>query len=323
MSEYTRQLMHNVSHWFELADQRFENYDYPLWKRPLSAALWTAKHGVQTNCDHTARKYEDLLLGHLLNAAKIWYYERYGEENCKPDDESIAGIVLFKNIPIGLSVPLVSRQVTEDGQHVWIKFLTTNDDENPLSFLQKEVPVSGLTAKARTSFQSKIQFAVACTRKICTSARIVNLDDVKRRDMCHSVVEHLNIGATLLLQNTSGTRALAIWEFFFLTEILLKTYIFQNGEIPENIHSLIELRKTASRLGLKSPLTRLAELPSSGNAIQHRYAQRGATTLETVKIYEATLSVGAELITEIQKSIEGENFALKVQKSPGWLFPPV
>lgn len=324
MSDYTNQIMQQVSHWFELADRRFDSYDHPLWQRPLSAALYTASHGLKRNYDKSIKRYEDLLIGHLLNAAKIWYKNRYGEENLQPPDGSITGVVLFKKIPIELSIPLISSRLTDDDQYRWVTFLTgMADDENPASFLQRGVPFESLNPKARKLFDAKITFVVSATRKICTSARIVHIEDAERRDMCHSVVERINMGASLINQNTSLTRAMSIWEFFFAIEILLKTYIYQKGEQPENIHSLGDLTKKARSLGLKAALNKISDLPSTRNAIQHRYAQRGATTDEALKVYEAALSVGTELIAEIELAIIGENFGLKLINKPGWLFPPV
>jgi hypothetical protein len=323
MGEYTSQLMKNVGHWFDLADKILDSEDCPLWQRPLRAALYTAEVGVERNYDRTISKYEDLLVGHLLNAAREWYHARYGKENCQSTEEIISGAVLFRNIPVALSIPIISRRLEIDDEHVRITFLTQLiSGEEATSFLSSELPIASLSSRARLSFEKKIKAVVTSTRTICTSARIVNCVDRPSRDMCHSVVERLDIGVALLLRGNSRSRALAIWEFFFVIELLLKTFISQRGELPARIHVLKDLEATAVKLGLSSPLAQLADLPSSGKAIQHRYAQREATILEAMRIYNATLNVGLQIISELKLGFHGQNPAVVMIRNPGWLFPP-
>ena len=319
----TDQILQNAAHWFELADSKLDAEDCPLWKRPLRASLFISEYGIERTYDKSIKEYEYILIGNLLNAARAWYYSRYGEEQCRAERDTIEGAVLFRKIPTGLTIPLVRKTAADDG-HVWLQFLTKfSDGETTSEFLHARLPVESLSPKARSAFESSIKTTVSLTRFICTSLRMVNLADDKRREMCHSIVDRLNIGAGLVQQSNSRTRAMAIWEFFFAIELSLKTYIFQKGEIPEQTHSLTELEKTARILGLVAPLAHLSGLPASHQAIQHRYAQRGATVAEVMRVYKSTLSVTSEIVAELKLHINGENPSLLLKKNPGWIFPPM
>lgn len=325
MCEITDQLLEAAAPLFERADRIFDAEDCPLWKRPLRAALFVAEEGnFERTYDRDITAYEDILIGNLLNAAKLWYHNRYGEENCRPVDNTVAGVVLFRNTPVALSIPLVAKSVADDDGYFWLRFLTKfGEAELPEAFLSAQLPLDSLDNKKRLIFDAKIKSIVTLTRSICTSVRSVKLAEKKSQEMCHSVVERLNTGGRLIQQGNSRTRAMAIWEFFFAIELLLKTFIIQRGEIPEQTHILKDLQKSAQRLGLVSPLIRLSDLPSSRRAIQHRYAQMGASVQEAMKVYNSALEVGAEIVSELKLFINGDNPSILLRKNPEWIFPPM
>jgi hypothetical protein len=324
MPKITDQILEQGAHWFELADRKFDAEDCPLWNRPLRAALFTAEMGVERTYDRNVKEYEDILIGNLFNAAKAWYHARYGVDACRPANDSVEGVVLFRNTPVALSIPLTMRSAADDDEHVWLRFLTRfTEVELPATFLRTQLPLDSPDQEKRLNFETKIKSIVTLTRSICTSVRSVDLAEETSREMCHSVVERLSIGASLIQQGNARTRALAIWEFFFAIELLLKTFIIQRGEIPEHIHVLKDLQKSARRLGLVAPLTRLSDLPSSKQAIQHRYAQKGAPVLEAMKVYNSALKVGAEIVSELKLLINGDNPSLLLKTNPGWIFPPM
>lgn len=323
MGHYTDQLLENVAHWFELADQNFDLEDCPLSMRPLRAAIFTAEFGVERNYDRNIDKYEDLLIGHLLNAARLWYHTRYGKEECRPAEDVVAGVVLFRSIPVALCIPLVMKSLEDNDEHIRVSFLTKfNEAELPTKFLRTELPLNTLDSEERLIFENRIRKTVTLTRAICTSVRMVVLAEKTHREMCHSVAERINLGGSLLQQGSSIVRAMSIWEFFFAIELLLKTFIIQQGGIPQRVHVLEDLRRSARNHGLQASLVRLSDLPSSGYAIQHRYAQKGATVLEAMEIYSAALEIAAEIVSELKLCINADNPAILLKRKPGWIFPP-
>jgi hypothetical protein len=308
-----------------LIDGRLAGIETPVGTRAFSAAADFVKHFVlevsnDDNKDDFAEKPWFAIIYHHVNQ---WYRETYGDALEKDSGRTACGVVLIRDLPIELTVPLTRSRVETPGETAWLIFPVTVDvSENPLTWLKGAPNIALLSDpdKARAlKDATDVATALRCLR--------MNLMGVEPQDdnvsgLLEGVLAEFESAARQMLRAEASGRASALWTLQMAVERVLKAFAQHKAGTFRQIHNLFELFDDISSYGTGVDRELLKKLPRDRDVMGDRYGLRGTPTVwEMFEAYNAALSITSGIAPHFKRkfNVGGGRFLLR--KAPWTTLP--
>ena len=297
----------------------------PLKGRPLSAAIFFVKECIleisgDTKDDYAAKPWFAIIYHHI----EQWYRDHYGAAFNAETDSTAIGVVLIRDIPIQLQVPLTTSRLEVPGETVWLKFPVEVDaDEEPLSWLVAPPTLDRLNDGERAKVIASVADVARGLRSIKLNLMVVEPKDDPVNDLLASVLPELETAAHNIQRNDPKCWGTALWSLQMAVERTLKAFSQQKSGTFRELHNLLELYDDVALHGVAVKRDLLKKLPREKEVMNYRYGLGDLPRLgEVIEAYKAALSVvsGFSRAFERTLNIGGARFLIK--KAPWIELPP-
>jgi HEPN domain-containing protein len=281
--EQNQNLSREMSHWLDLLDNQFVEYEVPLPKRPLKALLEMLEIGAidlkfGDSVQDVSAPYEhidELWFQVLFDAVEFWYRERYGEVVLENRSSPLEGVIVIRGVPYPIQLPANRRKVEQEGETAWMYFEDAlGEGETEADFIIDGPDLSKFTAAGALEITDTASI-IANTLRFVEFRRVTaNHDDVEVNKLIASVLTYLQQASRRLISSQVRERGPAWFDLQMAAESALKASIrYHTGEQPFE-HNIVELAKTAKKTGVRFDTSELRDWPSFKEEISYwRYGQ--------------------------------------------------
>lgn len=275
-------------------DARLSEYRTPLIQRPLRAAIIFVKEYVieiegEDKDDYATKTWFAVMHKHI----EEWYREHYGDAFRRDDSGFASGVVLIKDIPVELRVPLTRSKVEKQDETAWLIFpVDVGTEENPLAWLRNSPNLEKLHANELAALRKDATEVACALRSIRIYTVGIEPHDEIVSGLSDGVLIEIESAARLLVRNDEHSIGTALWALQMAIERALKAFCQHKSGKFRPIHNLFELFDDAAVHGLTADRNLLKLLPRDKDAIEGRYGLGKVATLsEGVDAFNATLSI--------------------------------
>lgn len=259
----------------------------------------------------------------LYHYVDEWYREQYGAA-FKADKSGFAiGVVLVREIPVEVQVPLTRLRVETPGESSWVFFpVEVEKDEEPLEWLVSPPTLERLLADEKSKLGARTVTVASSLRSLQMNLMGIEPRDEQVTGLLDGVLAEFETSARNILRNDTSGRGSALWALQMATERILKAFAKHKMNSFREIHNLFELFDDMAEYlsGINRDL--LKKLPRDKQAVTDRYGLGGTPSLpEMIDAYNSALelSVGISRLFKRKLSIGGGGLLLK---RPPWLTLP-
>lgn len=305
-------------------DQLLAKRGESLSQRPHRAACFIVEHYIEridskTKAPFIVEAWFGVLLSHVID----WYEHVYGDAMWENAKKKHTAVLLIRNTPTALEVPLTFfSPLGEDGTR-WLTFAS--------DILPDEDPMNWLLRPPNLSLLDKGEFREISTEAISTSVNIrrasngiltIHKDYPQSRQHASLVLQYLEQVAQNILSNEGPALSTAVWDANFAAEQAIKCYLNQSlkTKVP-TLHDVQRLAALASVAAIPQEVEEaLKAMPSGKDAVRYRYNEFPAPSLSLMMdFYRAALVICRFFLNAHPRDIRFDNarFQLRFPPMPG------
>lgn len=259
--------------------------------------------------------------GTLLSCVIDWYVHIYGDAIRSSSKTTHTAVLLIRNSPTALEVPLSFFSPSDDD---CIRYLTFAGD-----LLPEEEPLNWLVRPPKLSLLGREQLQVITAEAAESSVNIrwassgvLTLHEEPPQAMQHAslVLQYLERAAQNILSNEGRALSTAVWDANFAAEQAIKCYLTQS--LSTKVPMLHDVRKLAA-LAIAAPIPPKVEdalkaMPSGRDAVRYRYNELSMPSLSlAMQFYRATLVICRYFLNAHPRKFRFNNTRIKMR------FPPM
>lgn len=305
-------------------DETLASCEAPLLGRPHRAASFIVKHCiVEIEGESKDDYYTKPWFGALLAAVIDWYDNLYGEAMSSGTAQCHTAVVVIRETPTALEVPLtLSTPVAEDNTF-WITLAASvHAEENPLDWVVRPPRLSELSQEQLEQATSAAALTSNLVRR--TSNGLLMVGNQNKRVLEHAglVLPHLQSSAQSILQPDRRGLSTAIWEANFAAENAIKCYLRQVDapKVP-NSHDVQELDSLIRGVHRPPELDiAVSGMPSGNHAVKYRYGAIGNVRLsDAMRVYQGSLVICAHYANAVPPKkfrLDNARFQMRVPPMP-------
>jgi hypothetical protein len=295
-----------------------------LKQRPLRAAItfvkdWVLEVSGDDKRDFAGKPWFAIIYYHV----ERWYRDHYGPAFERDTSGIARGVVLIRDVPVELRVPLTKSKVETPGETAWLYFpVDVGAEENPLTWLIDAPTLEKLDHDERENVR-KDATAVACSlRSIRQYLMGVDPSDDTVNGLLDGVLVEVEAAAGHILHNDTSSIGSALWALQMAVERTLKAFLQHKTGAFRTIHNLFELFDDAAPHGLTADRNLLKLLPRDRETIDIRYGLGEARNLwKAIEAYRAALSVISGIAPSFKRKFNIAGGGLLLARPP-WLSLP-
>ncbi len=290
----------------------------------LAAIKFVQQEIIDIRGDTKEDFHEKPWFAFIFHTITEWYRDKYGPAFEQNGGFVVLGVVLVRDIPVELNVPLSTTTVEIPGETAWVHFPgKVADDEQPENWLVKSPPLDKLHELENERFRTDLLTVCNNLRTICIGLMGVVGTRSEVRDLAAGIKPDLQSSASNILRNDDAARAVALWSLQMAIEKAYKALACQkNGSFRET-HDLFRLHDDVS--DHVQPVNRnlLKRLPNSREAIDLRYGIGHKPNLGyAVGAYVAALELIGTLVPCFERRFGIMNGSILVKRPPWTNWPP-
>lgn len=265
-------------------DDHLSDCAVPIPRRPWNACFLFLEHSISIQGMSKSELVRSPLFREFIRHSNNWYVERYGEKLVSQKLNNATAMVVLYDTPFELRIPLTLTKQDRDNLLTELHFPNGKiKSDNVLSFLVNPPNLSSLSTREIATIRNRISRIVGTVRKLNNCVVTVGSEQRKDAVLSASIPVHMEKGVNDVCSMDIKRLSSAVWEFCFAVEKALKAFLCQNIASVPKIHDLSELMRLAVQNGLPvPPKIWLRTLPSSDEAIQHRYGDLPTPSLTAV-----------------------------------------
>jgi hypothetical protein len=296
----------------------------PLRMRPFSAATIFVEHCIveisgDVKTDYAVKPWFAIIYHHIDQ----WYRDHYGAAfNAKTDSIAI-GLVLVRDIPVEIQVPLTTSRVEVPGETAWIKFpIEVDPDEAPLSWLVSPPNLVRLSDGEHAQLTSDATSVAKALRSIKVNFMGIEPADETVNGLLEGVMPELETAARNVLRNDAHGHGGALWALQMAVERTLKAFSQHKSGTFRKIHNLFELFDDVASHGVKVDRVLLKKLPGDKEVMNDRYGLGSTPSLrEVVEAYKAALSIVGCFSHDFRRKVNVGGASFLIGKAPWTTLP--
>ena len=331
--EQNQNLSREMSHWLDLLDDAFVEYEVPLPKRPLKALKEMLEIGAidvkfGEKFQDVSAPYEhigELWFQVLFDAVEFWYRERYGEVVLETRSSLLEGVILIRSVPYAIQLPANRRKVEQEGEAAWMYFEDAlGECESVADFIIDGPDLSKFTSAAVVEITDTASIIANTLRYVEFRRVTANHNDVEVNKLIANVLINLQQASRRLLSSQVNERGPAWFDLQMAAESALKASIrYHTGDQPFE-HSIVKLAKTAEKTGVCFDTTELRDWPLFKEEISYwRYGQGTPYGLKSLfASYLIALRLAKASLHNIPETIS-PSFGLLLRYAPWKLRRPI
>ena len=190
-----------------------------------------------------------------------------------PSVNVMRGVILIKNTPYLIQVPVTRSRIETAGEKSWLSFPNkVFSEEDVLAWVINPPRWESYWDKDKKKVQASLQEIATLLRKISIRKVGANISDSTVRNLLAGVVIHLNSSSTLIFRDDDeGGFARAQWELQMACESAYKGLLQQkNGSFTET-HDLFTIHDQSALPEASVKRQWIKELPRWNEAANLRY----------------------------------------------------
>lgn len=309
-----------------LIDLELQLEELPLWQRPLRAAIKFTLESIleirgDTKENFATKKWFSIIFHHIEN----WYREMYGSAFDQSSGDSIcSGVLLIRQVPIELRVPLTRTTPGTPGETVWLHFPNTLErGEKPEDWLITPPNLAKLEPAEIRKLRRRMAATAVSLRRIRMNTMGVIAADDEIKELIDGVLADLQNCAKGLIANDDAVKGAAMWSLQMAVERAIKAFTFQKtGKKYRETHDLFYLYDDALPHCAAINRNLLKKLPNSREMVDGRYGLGRKWTIHfATEAYFAGLKLIAEFTTLLDRSLSVGGARVLVKRPP-WLILP-
>jgi len=291
----------------------------PLHRRPLDAAsIFVLEYIIDirggTKNDFLAQPW----FASLFKFVQEWYADKYGAA-LKSSDPADVGLTVIFGTPFKVKIPLTLTERGETPGTVWLCFPNeVLPGEQVVGWVQDPPNLSRLSTEDMSTLVDEIAWVVAAARTLHIQLMTAELAQESTKQLAAAIRAHVTRAIDDICSLEGARMSLAMWDLFFAVEKALKVYLIQKTGTPLRSHDLEKLVRRAESSGL-SPVDRchLHAMPSEEEAMQHRYGEIEAPTVEeAAKTYKSALAILVHCADGLERTFGMRNARLLISQAP-------
>ncbi len=218
--------------------------------------------------DYAASKWFRLVYRHT----EQWYRDRFGEAMDAGRSAGRDAVVLIRDTPYLLKVPLTTKEAETPGETTWLCFHdAVQPDENVLGWVQNGPNFKNLAAgdaKSAHRIAKEVATKLRATHIVFMGMEVSDPTVLELRD---SILPHMERAARHLVEPGSEQTKIAHWDMQMACELALKTLAQQRAGSFKETHDLFILYDRTP--GEPPPFARaeLSKLPNWEKMAELRY----------------------------------------------------
>lgn len=237
LSDETREMLTKK---FTFLDQVLAKKGIALISRPIHATLLFIEHCVVSEQPAKDNEYvfpqktEDIIKSTpfkmLFKMATQWYYDCYGESIREGRSDYINAVVLIRNTPYLLKIPMTKVEPEVQGESSWLCFLNSVEpSEDVIKWIQNSPNIDRLerreiekTLSISTNIANKIRsayYSILCLES--TTAQV--------HELSGNIMPNLESAAHRIAMNTGNNLKIAYWDIQMASELALKCLSLQRS----------------------------------------------------------------------------------------------
>jgi hypothetical protein len=324
-----RDLKQAIYQFMPLIDPILAAAETPLGMRALHAATRFVEDlvvDVSTETDKENFKENFALkpwFAIIYHHVDNWYRETYAEALKRGHEKTACGVVLVRDLPVELDVPLTTSRIETPGETAWLTFpVTVEEDEEPLSWLKGAPNIVHLSEQDQTRVLNDAVEVATALRSIRINFMGVEPRDDTVSGLLEGVLPEFESAARQILRRETSGRASALWTLQMALERVLKAYAQHRMGTFRQIHNLFELFDDAARHGFNGDRELLKKLPRDREVMSDRYGLRGTPTLqEMIEAYNAALTLVSVASGQFNRKFNVGGASFLLRKAP-WITLP-
>ncbi|WP_027547601.1 hypothetical protein [Bradyrhizobium sp. WSM2254] len=308
-----------------LIDTRLAADESLLAVRPFEAAAMFVKDCVfevsndPDKDDFAAKPWFAIIYHHV----EAWYRETYGDAMKRGAGNVACGVVLVRDLPVELAVPLTRSKVETPGETAWLFFpVTVEQDEDPLDWLMAAPSLATLNKAAKEGVGKDAVAIATALRSIRIDFMGIEPHDDAVFGLLEGVLAEFESAARQMLRAEPTGRASALWTLQMAVERTLKAFAQHKAGTFRQIHNLYELFDDVAGYGTGADRNLLKKLPRDRDVMSDRYGLRGTPTIwETYEAYKAALLLVSSLSRHFKRKINVGGGGVLLRKPPWTTLP--
>lgn len=225
-----------------------------------------------------------------------WYKWRYGDRLDTSSVNGMRGVILIKNTPYIIQVPVTKSRIETVGEKSWLSFPNhILPEEDALNWIINPPRWESYPVKDQKKIQSSLQEIATLLRRISNRKIGANIGDLTARNLLAGVVIHLRSASTLIFRDDDeGGFARAQWELQMACESAYKALLQQKSGNFQQTHDLFTIHDQSGVLEESVRRQWLKDLPRWNEAANLRYGLGShPTAAEIFRWYRLTLKIVA------------------------------
>jgi hypothetical protein len=293
----------------------------PLRTRPWRAArLFVERVVVDVSGGLTEDFEEQPWFAIIYHHVEQWYRDHYGAAFEGNPGAVAMGVVLIRDIPVQVHVPLTTVRVETPGETIWVRFPNTvEQDEAPLSWLVESPNLGRLDEPERAKL-------AAVVSEVATALRVVNIHlmavepvDETISGFVGGVMSELRTAAQSIQRDDPKQWGSALWALQMTMERTLKGLSQQQRGRFRESHDLFVLFDDVS---FQCDRNLLKKLPRSDEIMNLRYGLGDKTNIdEVIDAYMAALSIVSAASRSFKRKLSFGGGGILIRKPP-WITLP-
>lgn len=314
------ELKNAITEWLSDVDKELSNVGMPVRRRILRAAILFSKDCVVEEAHDDEDVFEKPWFALVYSHVKNWYQEYYGPMLEGGGLAYATGVVLVRDIPVRVRVPLTRSTLETPGETAWLHFpVTIEEAEDPESWLIDPPPLEKLKASERSKISRKLTTVCEGLRRVRINFMGIKPDDEIIDNLLSGVISDLESAADQILRADDNGRGAAFWSLQMAVEKALKAFGQHKVGEFQRTHNLFALYDDVRGYGIAAKRNLLTRMPRERQVMDYRYGMGGTPGIpEIMKAYEAALAVVSQASQSFGRdvSIGGGRILLK---KPQWV----
>jgi hypothetical protein len=306
-------------------DQYLSDLQVPPKQRLLRAGIIIVKDFViSVSGDANKEDYSDkpwfaILYYHIEN----WYRDHYGTLLDENKSGFARGVIIVRDLPVELKVPLTRGEVETHDKTAWLYFpIEVHPIEEPLKWLVGGPRLDKLSTDALDKVRSDAARIATALRSVWQFTNGVEPSDTIIDGFLGGILAEMESAAAQILRNESKVIGNALWSMQMACERVLKAFSQQRVGSFRETHDLFVLFDDAASQGLVADRLLLKTLPRVDDAVSARYGLGSAMAIaESVDAYKAALSLIVTVAKALHRRISFAEAGILFSKPP-WLSLP-
>ncbi len=314
-----------IYHYMPLIDERLRVSETQLSQRDFHAATIIVKELILevSNDDNKDDFAEKPWFAVIFHHARSWYRETYGEAFDRDHTDKSLGLVLIRDIPVELIVPMTRSRVETPNETAWLSFpIKVEDDENPLDWLKRAPNLALLDEAERQQARHDAALIATALRSMQMNFLGIEPNDDTVSGLLGGVRAEFETAANKILRPGSVDRASALWTIHMAVERTLKAFAQHKTGAFHEIHNLFELFDDVIPHGITANRSLLKKLPRDREVISDRYGLRGTPPIgEVYEAYKAALKIVGDVSPSFHRKLNVGGARFLIRKAP-WITLP-